>query len=86
VTPAYEPTSSNCAPLIARHTTDLRACVRRVSLQVSGHYAMHVTIGGAHVVGSPCQIAMLGAEPEISACEVRLDGLPTRPSDGAHQA
>lgn len=43
--------------------------------EVSGHYMMHITIGGQHVVGSPCPIIMLGAEPEIAACEVSGAGL-----------
>ena len=36
---------------------------------------MNVTIDGAHVLGSPCPLVMMGANPEISACEVSGIGL-----------
>ena len=41
----------------------------------SGTYNMHVTIDGAHVIGSPCPLIMLAARPEVSQSYVYGDGL-----------
>ena len=35
--------------------------------EVSGHYQMHVKIDGAHVLGSPAHLTMLGASPADTA-------------------
>ena len=43
--------------------------------EASGVYTMHVTIDGLHVVGSPAQLVMTAAKPEVSACEVTGVGL-----------
>ena len=43
--------------------------------EVSGTYALHVAIDGAHVVGSPATLVMLSSSPEVASCEVSGAGL-----------
>ena len=38
--------------------------------EVSGTYAIHITIDGLHVTGSPTELKLLPAKPEVRMCEV----------------
>ena len=43
--------------------------------EVSGKYDLHVTIDGINVTGSPTELALLPAKPEVPKCEVGGGGL-----------
>lgn len=43
--------------------------------EVSGKYDMHITIDGLHVSGSPTELSLLPAKPEVPKCEVSGGGL-----------
>jgi hypothetical protein len=43
--------------------------------EVSGTYAIHITIDGLHVTGSPTELKLLPAKPEVRMCEVSGGGL-----------
>ena len=43
--------------------------------EVSGKYDVHVTIDGMHVSGSPTELTLLPAKPEVPKCEVSGGGL-----------
>ena len=43
--------------------------------EVSGKYGLHVTIDGINVSGSPTELSLLPAKPEVPKCEVSGGGL-----------